>query len=107
MFTSEDHSPEDYKPGHGQPGKTEKEYAPEDFSQSAINRGQRQINYALTMVDQQIAKAIDALKDALAASPAGRNIDFEAVDEAIAEVYQTSRKVADIKPPGCDSKWPQ
>ena len=65
MDTSEDPS-KNYNPtGHNQPGTTQMEYAPEDFSQSAINRGQRQINYALTVVDEKIAKAIVALKDAI------------------------------------------
>jgi len=82
------------------------EYAPEDFSQSAINRGQRKINYALTMVDQRIAKTLKLMRDAIAASPAGQDIDFDAVDDAIKELYHLSRQVADIKPPGCDSTWP-
>ena len=106
MYPSEDHASENYKPTHHtQPGTTQMEYAPEDFSQSAINRGQRKINYALTMVDEKLAKAMEALRDAIAASPAGRDIDFEAFDEAINEVYQTSRRVASIKPPGCDPTW--
>ena len=105
MYTSEDHS-ENYNPGgHTQPGTTHMEYAPEDFSQAAINRGQRQINYALTVVDKKIINAIKALKNAIAASPAGRDIDFEAVDDAISEAYETGGRVADIKPPGCDPTW--
>ncbi len=105
MSTSEDHS-KNYNPGgHTQPGTTQMEYAPEDFSQAAINRGQRQINYALTVVDKQLSNAIKALKDAIAASPAGRDIDFAAVDDALSEAYETGGKVADIKPPGCDSTW--
>jgi|SRR5215213_9636191 len=106
MYTSEDHSSENYDPhGNSQAGTTQQDYAPEDFSQAAINRGQRQINYALTMVDQKIAKAIETLRDAIAATPAGRDIDFDDLNEAINELYQTSRRVADIKPPGCDTTW--
>jgi len=42
------------------------EYNPNDFSQAAINSGQRKINYALTVVDEKLAKALQALCDALA-----------------------------------------
>ena len=106
MFTSEDHSSENYDPGgNSQAGTTQKEYAPDDFSQAAINRGQRQINYALTMVDQKLAWTVKLLRDAIAASPAGHEFDFDAVDEAIPDVYRTCRRVADIKPPGCEP-WP-
>src|SRR5215213_1282743 len=107
MHTSESHSSENYKPtDHTQPGTTQMEYAPEDFSQSAINRGQRRINYSLTMVDEKLAKALEALRDAIAALPAAHNIDLEEVNEAINDALETSRKVAGIKPPGCDP-WPE
>ena len=43
------------------------DYTLEDFSQSAINNGQRKINYALTVVDKRIATAIEALRDVVAA----------------------------------------
>lgn len=105
MYTPENHSSENYNPRHTQTGTTETEYAPEDFSQAAINRGQRQINYALTVVDQQLVNALKALKNAIAASPAGREIEFAAVDRAINEVIEVSERVADIKPPGCDTTW--
>ena len=105
MYTPEEHS-QNYNPtGHTQPGTAPREYAPEDFSQLAINRGQRKINYALTMVDQQLANALKALRNAIAASPAGREIDFAAVDRLINEVYEMRDRVADIKPPGCDPIW--
>ena len=106
MFPSEDHL-SNYNPGgHNQPGTTQMEYAPEDFSQSAINSGQRRINYALTVVDEKLAKAIEALRDAIAALPATHHIDLTEVNEAINDAVETSRQVAGIKPPGCDP-WPQ
>lgn len=105
MYTSEEHSPNYSPTSHTQPGTNHVEYAPEDFSQSAINRGQRQINYALTVVDQKLIRVLELMRDAIAASPGGRDIDFDAVDEAISDVYRTSRRVADIKPPGCDTTW--
>ena len=103
MYTQENHSTEDYSPNGG--GREEvsrqKEYAPEDFSQQAINRGQREINYELTVVGQKAADALKALRDAIARAPGGDKIDFDAVDEAISDVYKTSNEVAKIIPPGC------
>jgi len=81
------------------------DYTPQDFSQSAINNGQRKINFALTVVDVKLVEAIKALRDAVAALPAAHNINLEALNKAIADVYQTSEKVASIKPPGCDPSW--
>ena len=82
------------------------EYAPNDFSQAAINSGQRKINYALTVVDEKIAKALEALRDAIAALPAAHKGDLAEANKAIKEVYEISRQVAGIKPPGCDPQWP-
>jgi len=78
------------------------EYNLEDFSQSAINNGQRKINFALTVVDVKLVKAIEALRDAIATLPAAHHMNLEALNQAITEVYRTSDKVASIKPPGCD-----
>jgi hypothetical protein len=74
------------------------EYKPENYSQGAINAGQRKINYALTLVDEKLIKALEALRDAIKALPATHN--------AISEVSGYSRQVAGIKPPGCDPDWP-
>jgi hypothetical protein len=72
------------------------------YSQEAINYGQRRINYALTVVDERLLKAIEALRDAIAALPAAHNIYLNEVNAAIAYAYDTSSRVADIRPPGCD-----
>jgi hypothetical protein len=103
MHTQENPHSENYasKP-RDQRDVTQREYDPQDFSQQAINRGQRQINFALTVVDEKLAKALEALKDAIAGTPGFAGIDFDVVDEAVSDVYNTSNKVADIKPPGCD-----
>jgi hypothetical protein len=82
------------------------EYTPQDFSQAAINGGQRKINYALTVVDEKLVKALEALKDAIAALPTAHNIDLKNVNAAIKEVRDLSQLVAGIKPPGCDPDWP-
>ena len=106
MHTQENHRSENCasKP-HEQQVDTQREYDPQDFSQQAINRGQRQINFALTVVDEKLAKALEALKDAIARTPGLARINLDVVNEAISEVYKTSKKVADIKPPGCDPMW--
>ncbi|HSE18091.1 MAG TPA: hypothetical protein VLB46_13635 [Pyrinomonadaceae bacterium] len=81
------------------------EYTPQDFSQAAINNGQRQINYALTVVDMKLIKLIEALRDVIAGLPVTHNLDLAGLNDAITDVTRTSRKVADIKPPGCDTTW--
>lgn len=81
------------------------EYNPQDFSQLAINNGQRKINYALTLVDKKLAAAIESLRDTIAALPAAHNMNLDDLNEAISDVYETSEKVASIKPPGCDPSW--
>jgi len=108
MFPSEHHSSTSNVTAHNQPGTTqmEYEYNPDDYSQSDINKGQRKINYALTLVDEKLAKAIEALRDAVAALPAAHNIDLEEVNKAINDAVDTSKQVAGIKPPGCDPQWP-
>ena len=77
-------------------------HKPEDFSQPAINRGQRRINYELVVVDQKLAKALEALKCIIAGTPGFHNVDFDAFEGALSEVYETSKKVAGHVPPGCD-----
>jgi len=79
-------------------------YKPEDFSQSAINRGQRLINGELVLVDQKIAKAIEELKNVLATALS--NVNFASVQAAIEEVKRDSEEVAGIIPPGCDYVHP-
>lgn len=75
----------------------------EDYSQSAINRGQQYINYELTVVNERIAKALEAFKDAIKGSAVGSQIDLEAVEGAISEVKAANKKVAGWYPPGCSS----
>ena len=82
------------------------EYEPHDFSQAAINSGQRKINYALTVVDEKLAKAIEALRDAIAALPTAHHIDLKQVNAALKEFRDLSQQVAGVKPPGCDPNWP-
>src|SRR5215217_3327703 len=90
----------------GNRGLRKMEYNPNDFSQVAINSGQRKINYALTVVDEKLAKAIEALCNALTALPPTHNLDLKNVNEALKEFRYLSQMVAGIKPPGCDPEWP-
>jgi hypothetical protein len=106
MYTQEDRSSDDYTPtaqGHDSGGADD--YNPDHYTQREINYGQRRINYALTVVDKKLAAALQALKAAIAATPGCGQIDFRAVDAAIADVYATNERVAGIKPPGCDPSW--
>jgi len=82
------------------------EYNPNDFSQSAINSGQRKINYALTVVDGKLAKALEALCKAIEALPPTHNIDLKNVNAALKEFHDLSALVTGVKPPGCDPDWP-
>lgn len=82
------------------------EYQPEDYSQAAINSGQRKINYALTVIDEKLVKVIEALRDAIAALPTAHGIDLKNVNAAIKEARDLSQLVAGVKPPGCDPNWP-
>jgi len=107
MYSQEDRSSDDHNvSAHGQESVGGSDYDGAQHSQPEINEGQRIINYALTVVDKKIAKALEAFKASIAATPGYAQIDFRALDEAIADVYETSRKVADIKPPGCATTWP-
>ena len=95
MATHERHSEGTHNNGEEKdPPKTEAHadyappppYAPEDFSQSAINRGQRLINGELVLVDQKLAKAIEELKNVLASAPGLAGVNFDSVQAAIDEV---------------------
>lgn len=102
MHAQENHSSPDYDTTPVDPDDGGKiEYALEDFSQQAINRGQQRINYEFTVVNRMLAKALEELRDAIAGTPAGAKIDFEEVDEAIAEVYKATQKIPGYYPPGC------
>lgn len=81
-------------------------YNPEDFSQRAINRGQRRINYELNQVDKKLADALKALRDAVARLPGGPLPEIATATQAISEAEEISATVADIIPPGCAGPIP-
>ena len=81
---------------------THQEYQPEDFSQSAINRGQRRINYELTSACQKLSAALGLLIEVVGKSSTGSEGELAEVKKLVAEATVISNDVASIKPPGCD-----
>lgn len=79
----------------------QKEYPLEDFSQKAINEGQRIINGELTELGKTLAKILQALKDAIKKSPIGSEIDCCAIQNDITKAIAISERVAGYYPPGC------
>ena len=83
-----------------QPPTTTK-YVLEDFSQQAINRGQVEINYLLTIVNARIADALREFKTAVWQLGHCGQVDFNALEKAIKAVDDANKKVAGPFPPGC------
>ena len=76
-----------------------------DFSQSAINRGQQQINYLITDALKEIVSALGDVKYAL--SRCCSQVDLGPLEKAIREVSEATEKVASIFPPGCGGPFPE
>lgn len=77
------------------------EYVLEDFSQSAINRGQQRINYYVTATDEKIVEALKQFSIVVAKLANGGQIDLRALDKAIEEVSEATKRIAGPFPPGC------
>ena len=75
---------------------------PEDFHQLAINRGQRKINYKLTVTDKKLIEALKAVVGALAKLPNPPQAEITTASMAIKEAEDINKIVAEIRPPGCD-----
>lgn len=73
----------------------------EDFSQSAINRGQQRINYYISATDEKIVLALKQFSIVVAKLASGGQIDLRALDDAIEEVSKATSKIAGPFPPGC------
>lgn len=80
-----------------------KKYYVEDFSQQAINRGQVEINFLLTVVNEKISTALKELEAAVHKLAKDEKVDFTALKEAIDAVHEANQKVAGPFPPGCDT----
>ena len=79
----------------------EKKYKLEDFSQKAINEGQRIINGELTELSKTFADTLQVLKDAVKAISTGRQINLGTIERDITAAIERSKKVAGYYPPGC------
>ena len=79
----------------------DRKYKLEDFSQNAINRGQVQINYFLTGVNEHVVDALRQVRRAFWQMSQHRPVDFDALERAIDEVEEANDKVAGPYPPGC------
>ncbi len=84
-----------------QPTYPQRKYALEDFSQQAINRGQQEINYLITVADEKIVEALKQLSTAVAKLAACGQVDLRALDNAIDEVAEATKDIAGPFPPGC------
>jgi hypothetical protein len=78
------------------PISTDRKYKLEDFSQQAINRGQVEINFLLTVVNGRVDDALKQLRNAVWQLAHCGQVDFNTLDKAIA-----NQKVAGPYPPGC------
>ncbi len=87
-------------------GYTHQKYDPEDFSQSAINEGQRIINYQLTEVAKKLSHVLARLSELLAKTPGINQGELVNIKKVIAEAIEISNTVADIYPPGCQPPPP-
>lgn len=79
------------------------------YTQEKINYNQARINYELVEVDKKVIETLkmitEFLKKVKELPPLAndlKHVDFRQMDDAIAKAHDTSNKVADIKPPGCE-----
>jgi hypothetical protein len=86
-------------PKYPQPACT---HDPDDFSQPAINRGQRIINYKFTEVEQKLVEALNSLIDAVENIPGCDKAKIDAASNAIAVAEEFRSKIAETRPPGCE-----
>lgn len=82
----------DYKPP---------KYELEDFSQSAINRGQREINKLVQTADEKIVDAFNEVRNLIAVLNSHGHVDLKKLDDAIGKVAKATHDIAGPYPPGC------
>jgi hypothetical protein len=85
------------------PDYPHREYKAEDFSQSAINRGQRHINYYISKTGEEVVSAFKEVRNLIAVLSAHGHVDLHALDAAIDRVEQATKKIAGPFPPGCEN----
>jgi len=83
------------------------------FTQDEINHGQRRINFELCEVDMNVIETlkmiVETLKKVKALPPLThdlQSVDLNQIEATLSKAYNTSKKVADIKPPGCEDPYP-
>lgn len=81
---------------------TKQKYFVEDFSQQAINRGQVEINFLLTVVNDKTRIALEQLEAAVEKLAKHEKVDLKALKDAISAVHAANQKVAGPFPPGCN-----
>ena len=86
-------------PKYAEPACT---HNPDDFSQQAINRGQRQINYKFAEVEQKLVEALNSLIDAVENIPGCVKEKIDEATSATAVAEDLRAKVAETRPPGCE-----
>jgi len=83
---------------------TKQEYFVEDFSQHAINRGQVEINFLLTVVNEKTRAALEQLEAAVQKLANNEEVDVKALKDTIDAVHEANQKIAGPFPPGCDPR---
>lgn len=74
-------------------------------AQALNNEGQAKINGKLCYVDRLIIDTIKLLKLAIANSPQFNRINFDEIDRNLRHAYDSSVRVASVKPPGCEPPY--
>ena len=77
--------------------------------QDQFNYNQGRINYELVEVDKKVIEAlkmiVEFLKKLKELPPLAnelKKVDFSSIEALLVRAQDTSKKVADIKPPGCE-----
>ena len=90
----------DVEPETDQPNYPPRNFKLEDFSQQRINRGQQEINYLIVETNEKIVQALNELK-LVVARLGGSGHEWSALDNAVKEVADATRRIAGRFPPGC------
>ena len=89
-----------------EPTYPRRKYNLEDFSQSAINRGQQEINYYISVTEEKIVEALRQVSVVVAKLASNGQVDLKALDNAIEEASKVAKEIAGPFPPGCSKPIP-
>lgn len=76
-------------------------------TQDEINKGQKQINGQLCLVDWDVIYSMKALLNALKDKGVLTDAELSKAKEKIDKAHDRSEKVASIDPPGCEPPLPR